>query len=335
MPSGNYKKISGMVENWLALNASPGFTFEPKTIFDYYRNEITTQDQKNDVMEVLWRMVNKTENLEKVGRLYKVIDNDSSNKIIDWVNADASETFPFIWPCSHLLGDNSSFFDCTNRITVSPGDLVVLGGETNKGKTAKCLNFVWDNMDGPNQVTLMGQEYYPSKFKRRVARMTWANPLDEYNRPKFELLRVRSDWQYMIRPDNINIIDWISLVGDFYKIGSIMEGIQSRLRKGIAIISLQKGEGKAQAVGGHFSEDLASVYITMHNGYCVFRKIKEWDVTKPNPNGMMFSYDIVGGTHFSNIKEVKRCLKCSGTGIFRLSPCDACSGKGVVPKNSY
>jgi hypothetical protein len=327
MPSGNYKKVAELINNWIALNASPGFKFEPKAIFEHYRNEITTQEQKNDVLEVLWHLVHKKGNLEKIGSIYKYL-NINTNNSIPWVDADETEIFPFVWPSSHQDG---SEFTGTEGIMISPGDLIVLGGETNKGKTAMCLNFLWDNMEYKDCV-LMGQEYYPSKFKRRVKNMTWVNPLDDDNKPKFELLKVRDDWKYNVRPDKLNIIDWISLETDFFRIGAILDGIQDRLKKGIAIVSLQKGEGKSQAVGGHFSEDLASVYITMHDGYCIFKKVKEVQPHTPNLSGRMFAYDIVDGVHFCAIREVRRCPKCNGLGRYRSGDCDGCRGKGIVDK---
>ena len=37
-----------------------------------------------------------------------------------------------------------------------------------------------------------------------------------------------------LEPDNINIIDWTQLGDNFYRIGMIIDGIQSKLRNGIA-----------------------------------------------------------------------------------------------------
>jgi hypothetical protein len=159
--------------------------------------------------------------------------------------------------------------------------------------------------------------------------MTWHNPLTSQGNSKFELIERRSDWKALIRPNNINIIDWINLDDNFYKIGSIIEGIQSKLKEGIAVISIQKSENKGLGLGGGFSEHLASLYLTLDFEKMTVRKCKEWH--DHNPNGEIYKFTIVeGGTKFHNIHTVKKCKKCGGTGHFRLTDCELCNGTGVV-----
>lgn len=65
MPSGSYKRNAQLVDEWLALNRSPGFSFYPEDVFKHFSKEIFSKDDKNDIMEKLWYGVNKKGNLEK------------------------------------------------------------------------------------------------------------------------------------------------------------------------------------------------------------------------------------------------------------------------------
>ena len=158
--------------------------------------------------------------------------------------------------------------------------------------------------------------------------MTWKEPLKN-GKPKFELIERHDNWKDIIRPDNVNIIDWINLGDNFYQIGTVIEGIQAKLNKGIALISLQKDESKALAVGGHFSEDLSSVYFVIDKGRLTVKKVKEW--YDHNPNGEMFRFDIAnGGTQFRNIQKIKKCPVCYASGVHRMVKCDTCEGSGYI-----
>ena len=172
----------------------------------------------------------------------------------------------------------------------------------------------------------MGNEYKPAKFKRRLKRMTWVNPLKEDGTPKFELIDRRDNWKDIIRPDNINIIDWIGLPGDeSYRIGQIIDGIQSKLKKGIALLSLQKDIEARLGRGRSYSEELASLYLTIDFERITVIKAKEWKGT--NPNGKMYGFTLLNaGTQFHNIREIKKCPKCWG----KNPKCEKCEGTGYI-----
>ena len=105
------------------------------------------------------------------------------------------------------------------------------------------------------------------------------------------------------------------------------DGIQSKLKKGIGIISLQKSPGKDRGLGGQFSEHLSSLYLSIDFERLTVIKAKEWH--HKNPNNKMYGFTIVEGrTRFHNICPIKRCLKCYGTGKSRGQTCDDCSDSG-------
>jgi len=307
-----------LVDEWLELHSGEKFDLD----LICKQLEIKTRDDRHSVVKKLSYETNR-ESLEKSDRLYRYINN--SFKYINWVNANITETIDLKYP--YGLDDNSQFgFD--GRITISPGDVICIAGVSNMGKTCFCQNLLWLNMDD-FPCTLMGNEYTPAKFKRRVSHMTWRNPIKEDGTPKFELIERRENWKDIIRPDNINIIDWINLSDNFYQIGKIIEGIQSKLNKGIAVIALQKDEAKKRGLGGHFSEDLSSLYLTIDFGRLTIIKAKEWH--EFNPNNKIYGFDIVNyGTQFHRIRQIKKCNHCWGSGTYRGSRCEECEGTGYI-----
>ena len=315
------KQISMLVDQWIDFHKGEGFDLD--TICRQLN--IMERDGKHSVVSKLARDV-KSEKLEKSGRLYRVIDNTLTS--IDWVNATEGELLDIHWPFGH---EDGSVFSFDGRVKVSPGDLMVIAGVSNMGKTTFCLNFLWENMD-IFHCRLMGNEYQASKFKRRVSHMQWGDPLTEHGAPKFDLIERYDGWKDAVDPDAINIIDWINLDDKFYMIGSILQGIRAKLRKGIALIALQKNAGKELGTGGGFSEHLASLYLALDFERITVKKAKEWQTV--NPNGAMDGFTIVNsGTSFHNIRSIKKCPKCYGFSVVKGTKCDACRGTGYVDRD--
>lgn len=198
-----------------------------------------------------------------------------------------------------------------------------------------CKNLVVENMDDWNgRLTYMVNEYQPARFKRSMRLMDWNTPYNSDESLKFELVQRDCDWEYAIEPDNLNIIDWISMGGDFYKIGNVIKSIQERLHDGVAVIVIQKGEGNALGTGGQFSEHFASYYLSVDFGRIYFKKAKEYHGY--NPNGKTYGFELTDGVHLSKISEVVKCTACDGQGVryqkgVGKASCDDCCGVGWLP----
>lgn len=317
-----YKKIAAMVDTWLDLHK--GETFDLDIICRQL--QIIDRDVRHMVSIKLAYEV-KQSRLEKINRTFRYINKEK--EAIDWINADVNETIDIQWP----QGRDGTKFGFDGCVCISPGDLLVVAGVSNMGKTGFAQNFLWSNMDNFDCV-LMGNEYTPVKFKRRISRMTWNSPLDENGKPKFELVRRFDNWADIIEPDKITIIDWISLpASELYNIGRVMQDIQSRLGDGIALVVIQKDEGSTLGRGRAFSEELASLYLTIDKGRMSVRKAKEW--YNHNPNGEVYGFDITnGGTEFRNIRPLTKCFNCHGTGKARGGDCFPCHGTGYVDKSN-
>jgi excinuclease UvrABC ATPase subunit len=161
--------------------------------------------------------------------------------------------------------------------------------------------------------------------------MTWNDPILD-GKPKFELIKRLENWADIVEPDKITIIDWISLpANELYNIGHVMQGIQSKLGNGVGLIVLQKDENSNLGRGRAFSEELASLYLTIDKGRITVRKAKEH--FGHNPNGETYGFDITnGGVEFRNIRPLAKCHSCKGTGQSRGNECFTCHGTGYIEK---
>ena len=320
-----YKSISALVDQWLLLHT--GERFDLDTICRQLN--LTERDARNLVTIKLAYEVKKG-NLEKSKHIYIYVNKEIKN--IEWFNSVSDDVLDIRFPYSHKDGTSFNF---NKNVIIRPADLIVVAGVSNKGKSTFARNFLWENMDN-FPCRMMVNEYAPGRFKSVVARMDWYSPMNSDGNPKFELIERHEEWQYAIEPDYVNIVDWINLKDNFYEIGRIMEGIQERLRGGICMIVLQKGEGKDLGRGGDFSRDLASFYVSIDSGRLTVVKAKE--TAKYYLDGRSYGFEIVdSGAGFAGIQEVVKCPPCSGTGEkwekgVGKTTCQRCNGKGFIPK---
>lgn len=314
---GLYRQLSIEVDKWLPIHVGETFTLD----LICNQLEARSREARQAVAIKLYNEIRK-EKLEKINRTYRFVDN--SIKAVDWLNANEKDLLDIKYPCAKDPHDHSCFgFD--GHITVNPGDIHVVAGMSNMGKTTYAHNFLYENMDNYPCVLFMN-EASPVKLKRRLSRMTWANPLKDDGIPKFDVIERHDNWKDVIRPDHINIIDWINLEDNFYRIGSIIEGIQSKIKSGMALILLQKNGDKTLGTGGGFSLHLASLYLAMDYNRMTVVKCKEWN--GHNPNNEMYAFQIVeGGTQFHDIHRVKKCPKCYK---FTNPKCELCNGTGYI-----
>ncbi len=231
--------------------------------------------------------------------------------------------------------DTEQEMDFAADLVLREGDLILLSGRSNSGKTALCLNFAGENIN--LKPVLMGNEYTTldgepaPRFQHRLDIMDWVKWGDESG-DNFILLPVRSDYAEHIVKDKLNIIDWINIdTGEHYMIGTIMESIKRELGKGIAIISIQKAAGAEAGRGGQFTKDFADVEILLdqlpeHDDILLtLGKIKE---STKRISGRTFAYGISQGVKIVNFREVVKCKSCFGKGWKLGKPCEDCLKSG-------
>ena len=236
--------------------------------------------------------------------------------------------------------NTESELDFAQDITFREGDLIVIAGVTNFGKTLLCMNFLAENLD--KNPVLMGNEYTnldgkPSaRLLQNIEHMPWAPWRYDDGGETFTLLPVREDYAEHVIPDRLNIIDWINLdEGNWYMIGSVMEGIKRQLGRGIGIVAIQKSQYAEAGRGGQFTQDFADCELQINRlgetNEALLRigKVKE---PKRRVMGRTFAYTMSNGVDITNFREVDRCRACWGKGWRGTTPCKECDKTGYRDK---
>lgn len=259
---------------------------------------------------------------------YKVITQVQPVKIFS-VQRERRPPFDLRFPKDFDTGMEMS---AVENIVIREGDLVLISGVSNFGKTSLAMNFCGENID--RHPVLMGNEYTSPdleptpRFLNRLDTMDWVEWADIDGNDKFTLLPVRDDYAEHIIKDRINIIDWINIeTGEHYMIGTILDGIKRQLGRGIAIIAIQKAGGAESGRGGQFTKDFTDCELLIdklgsHETLLTIGKVKEY--TK-SVIGKTYGFGISQGVKIINFREVKKCFNCHASGYKAGKPCEICN----------
>lgn len=235
--------------------------------------------------------------------------------------------------------DTGIEIEIAEHIVVRGGDLILIAGVSNYGKTALAMNFLAENIS--SHPVLMGNEYTTAdgkvtpRFLNRINSMEGIDWVDEDGNDNFTLMPVLEDYAEYIVKDRINIIDWINIeTGEHYMIGSLLKSIKQEVGDGVAIAVIQKAEGAVAGRGGQFTKDFADVELLIEKygereSRLTVGKVKEYT---RNIIGRSWAYEIVGGVKLINIREIRRCKRCYGKGYNSKGACEDCNEKGWVDK---
>jgi len=178
------------------------------------------------------------------------------------------------------------------------GNIVIIAGEMNAGKTGFLLNVVRDNMD-KWKVHYFNSEMGETEFKIRLSKFPdmqeedWK--LTAYNR--------NGAFADVIVPDDLNIIDFMECYDEFWRIGGWIRDIHTKLRKGLAVIAIQKKEGLVFGRGGDMTAEKARLYLSVSHDWS--RRVGVLKIVKAknfkgeiNPNGYVQEFKLVQGARF-------------------------------------
>jgi len=110
----------------------------------------------------------------------------------------------------------------------------------------------------------------------------------------------------MIDPDGLNIIDYMEINDEFYKVGQLIADVYRKLNKGVAFIAIQKTHGAEYGRGGAFTAEKARLYLNLEEnkpfgGICKVTKAKSFINT--NPNGLEIDYRLYDGWEIKPVSE--------------------------------
>ena len=158
-------------------------------------------------------------------------------KEFDFITFDDNEVPEVAFNINLPLGLNE-------EVEISQGNIILVAGDNNAGKTSFVLNILKDNKANKS-MRYISSEMGKSEFKKRFA--TFGLPLNFWKQNELvDYVRKSSDFHVAIRPDAINIIDYLEFKdSEYFRAAEFLTKIHDALTTGIAIVCIQKKEGQS------------------------------------------------------------------------------------------
>lgn len=221
----------------------------------------------------------------KKSGIYTIVDH--TENIIDWRNAN-DEEYKIKMP-----------LNIHDLVKIYPGNVIIVAGASNTGKTSFMLECVRLNQK-QHDTYYFNSEMGASELKTRINLFHEVLPADKWN---FTAIERSSNFAEIIRPDALNIIDFMEVYDDFWKIGGWIRDIHEKLKGGIAIIAIQKKASTKKdqqdyARGGELTLEKPRLYLAIDRGKIKIVKAKAWRHHDRNPNGLVRIFKLVSGWKF-------------------------------------
>jgi hypothetical protein len=248
---------------------------------------LSTRDEKKNLSIILRRLVEKGV-IEKHGDRngsWRKVENDVD--VIDWMNAETEE-YPVQFPLNiHQL------------VKLYPGNIAILAGASNTGKTTFMLELIRLNQKR-HKILYMNSEMGASELKLRLEMFHEVCPISQW---KFQAIERSDKFADAIDPDGFNVIDFMEIYDEFWKLGGWIRDVHKKLNKGIAVIAIQKQSSsknnqKDFGRGGELTIEKPRLYLAMDRGRIKIVKAKIWRDYGRNPNGLSRDFKIVSGWKF-------------------------------------
>ena len=276
-------KITGKRDHVLAdeIRQLVSVTSGDFSITDLYNSlQGVTHKDKANVRVVLHRL--KQEGIiERSGKkdgVFRRVESDL--EAMDYVNAP-TEGLDFDWPLNlHEIA------------VVFPKDIVCIAGYKDAGKTGFAVDFIRRNM-AKWDIHYFNCEMSNSRLRDRLSKVEGVAITDW----KFHPYSRGDNFADVIKPNAVNIIDYLELVEEHWLVAKRMKEIHLKLDQGIAIVNLQKPKGRDTGMGGDKSLQRPTLYVALENGRAKIVSAKTWRGMS-SPKDKVMDYKLVGGWKF-------------------------------------
>lgn len=278
--------LSQIIEDW--VKTTSGWFDTPELDRDL---GINSQADKNNRREVILRLIAKgiVQRHAKTSKQFRYVNTRVTS--LAYKTATNAGVLSIKWP----LG-------IENYINLFPGNIAVVAGSPNSGKTAFLLDFIHLNQAN-YPIYYFCSEMGPVELRNRLA-MFEGMEIDDW---KFEAIERSSDFADVIVPDCINIIDFLEMTTELYLINEYLTDISHKVGTGIAIVALQKKKDALFGRGQEFGLEKPRLYLSMDRNKMQIVKGKSW-AKKADPNGLKANFRITGGCKFELTREWRQSV---------------------------
>jgi len=254
------------------------------TTIDIHRDlGLKDKNQKKACMMALLRMADEKV-IEKHGKKkgeYRLIEKDCEE--IAW------------WDSKNKPLDLRLPFTIEKFIKIMPKTINVIAGSQDAGKSSFLINFAFLNIRRA-KVYYFSSEMDGAELRDRLENF------ENYDVEAFKEIRFweRShSFADVVKPDAINIIDYLEITDSFYHIAREFTEIRDKLTTGCAFIAIQKEKGRELGRGASFSLEKPRLYLSLDQNYpgnkIKIVKAKNWRNPDKNPTQYCYDFKIVKG----------------------------------------
>ena len=256
--------------------------FKINEIYNYIG--VNTRLDKQNVSKELSRQIDKQVLVRhpRSNGLYRKLD--KQKEIMDWKRVP-------ICPIDIKLPLGIDTFFATY-----PNNIFVFAGTPDAGKTAYFLDFVKNNMEF-SDIHYFNSEMSDEELKLRIQKHQDIEVKDW----SFEAVSRVTNFADVIDPNGVNIIDYMELGDEIYKVGLWLRELHDRLDKGIAIVGLQKPYGRELGYGKELALQIPRLYVSLeyHKRHQIYSarivKCKNRKDDHTSMIGKIMYYKIFGG----------------------------------------
>ena len=186
-------------------------------------------------------------------------------------------------------------FELDEKVEIYEGNIIIVSGIPNAGKTGLFLNIINENQD-EWKISSFNSEMSAGELRKRLD-MFMFKTIDDWH---FKAYARCENFADVIKsgPGNLNIIDFLEIHDEFYIIGKRIKEVHDRLKGAVAIIGLQQNPGNDTGLGGYRTLEVARLALSMNSGTIKIVKAKNFRDPEKNPNGLLKDFKLVNGCRF-------------------------------------
>lgn len=242
----------------------------------------------------------------RVAGKYHIIQSD-----LNFIDLDQTEEnhFPIILP-----------LEISQMVNIPEKCVIVVAGTSNSGKTAMLLQTLKQNLDQSYPLMYLMSEMGPSEYKQRVRKLLEDDQEQSKWKKRVQAASLSTGFDGPVlqhNPNGLTVIDFLEeRDGEYYKIASEIRAIYDALKKGVAIIALQKHSQSDVGRGGEGTTEKARLYMTLdklvHRPRATVSALKIYkakDYPEDNPNGLEKHIEIRAGSYLEPVTDWMYCNK--------------------------